>query len=146
MSNSYFQRDANHVPITALGLTEEKTIDFVAETTGAVGTTTLFSVTGTVAINVYGFCTENLAGSGTLAVGVSGSTSCLCDQQNATAIDNHEVWHDSVLAVGGQVAGHWHIINQDIIQTIASDTVSAGSLTYYCNWVPLSSDGNVISA
>jgi len=141
-----YKRDKNFVPITTLGFQNNKTITYAAATTGAVGATTLFTVTGTVAVNVYGFCTTDLTGSGTLEVGVSGSTACLCDQQSATAIDNHEVWHDAVLAVGGQVAGHWHIINQDVIQTIASNTVTAGTLTYYCNWVPVSSDGQVTTA
>lgn len=141
-----FQRDENFVPITTLGLQEQKTITFAAGTTGAIGTTTLFSITGTVAVNVFGFCTSNLAGTGTIEVGVVGSTAALCDQQTATSIDDHEVWHDAVLAIAGQVAGHYHIINQDIIQTIATDTVTGGAITYYCQWVPISSDGEVITA
>lgn len=144
--NGAFNRDENFVPITTNGLQEEKSIVFVAGTTGAIGTTTLFSVTGTVAVNVYGLCTADLAGTGTIAIGVAGSTAALCDQQTATSIDNHEVWHDAVLAVGGAVAGHWHIINQDIIQTVASNTVTGGTIIYYCNWVPVSSDGNLIVA
>lgn len=143
---SAFERDANHVPITTVGLEESKSITFVAGTTGAIGTTTLFTVTGTVLVNVFGFCTSDLAGTGTIEVGVSGSTAALCNQQTATSIDNHEVWHDAVLAIGGSVAGHWHAIDQSIIQTIATNTVSGGTITYYCEWVPLSSDGNVVAA
>lgn len=144
--NAAFSRDANFVPITNLGLQQTKTITYVAGTTGAIGTTTLFTVTGTVAMNVFGFCSVDLTGTGTIEIGVAGSTAALCDQQNATAIDNHEVWHDSVLAVGGQIAGHYHVINQDVIQTIASNTVTAGTITFYCQWVPISSDGNVVAA
>lgn len=44
------------------------------------------------------------------------------------------------------VAGHLHPIDQDVIQTIATNTVTGGTLIYYCNWVPLSSDGNVTAA
>lgn len=143
ITTQYFMRDANYVPITNLGLNASKTITFAAGTTGAVGATTLFTVTGTVAVNVFGFCTADLAGSGTIEVGVAGSTACLCNQQSATAIDNHEVWHDAVLAIGGQVTGHEHIINQDVIQTIATNTVSGGTITYYCLWSPISEDGNV---
>lgn len=140
-------RDANGVPITENGiLTGPKTITFVGATTGAVGATTLFTITGTVAVNVFGFCTTDLAGSGTIELGVSGATACLADQQSATTIDNHDVWHDSVIAIGGQVAGHTHIINQDIIQTIATNTVSGGVMSYYCWWTPISSDGNVVVA
>jgi len=139
-------RDDNDAAITTLGIEKSKTITYSALTTGATGTTTLFTVTGTVAVNVIGFCTTDLTGSGTIEIGVAGSTACLCNQQNATAIDNHEVWHDNVLAIGGQASGHWHIINQDIIQTIATDTVTAGVITYYVNYVPLSDGANIVVA
>lgn len=145
-ANGAFQRDENFVPITTIGLQEQKTITYVAGTTGAVGTTTLFTVTGKVAVNVYALCTADLAGSGTIEVGVAGSTAALCNQQSATAIDNHEVWHNSSLAIAANVAGHLHPIDQDVIQTIATNTVTGGTLIYYCNWVPLSSDGNVTAA
>lgn len=139
-------RDDNDSAVPTLGLQQTKTITFVAGTTGAVGATTLFTVTGTVALNVYGFCTTDLTGTGTLEIGTSSSTACLCDQQSATSIDNHEVWHDAVLAIGGQVAGHWHVVNQSVIQTIATNTVTGGVLTYYCNWVPLSQGATVVAA
>lgn len=143
-----FQRDANHVPITNLGLQASKTITYVAGTTGAVGATTLFTVTGTVACNVFAICTSDLTsgGSATIEVGVSGSTASICNQQTATNIDNHEVWHDAILAVAGQVAGHEHIINQDVIQTIATTTITGGTLEYYCLWTPLSEGATVTAA
>jgi len=144
---SAFSRDANGVPITTMGiLATPKSITFVAGTTGAVGATTLFTVTGTIAVNIIGLCTTDLAGAGTIEIGTATSTACLCDQQSATAIDNHEVWHDNILAIGGAAANHWHVINESVIQTIATNTVSGGILTYYCNWAPLSSDGNVVVA
>lgn len=145
-ANGAFQRDENFVPITTIGLQETKTITYVAGTTGAVGATTLFTVTGKVAVNVYALCTADLTGSGTIEVGVLGSTAALCNQQSATAIDNHEVWHNSSLAIAANVAGNLHPIDQDVIQTIATNTVTGGTLIYYCNWVPLSSDGNVTAA
>lgn len=145
-SASAFTRDANFVPITNLGLTANKSITYVAGTTGAVGTTTLFTVTGTVALNVFALCTTDLAGSGTIEVGTATSTASLCDQQSATAIDNHELWNNAVIAAGGQVSGGFHVINEDVIQTIATNTVSGGILNYYCLWTPLSSDGNVVAA
>lgn len=141
-----FQRDANHVPITTLGLQASKTITYVAGTTGAVGATTLFTVTGKVALNVFAICTSDLTGSGTLEVGVAGSTAALCNQQSATAIDNHEVWHDSTLAIAGNVAGHLHPVDQDVIQTIATNTVTGGTLIFYCNWTPLSDGASVVAA
>jgi hypothetical protein len=141
-----FRRDANGVPITGLGLIEKKTITFAAGTTGAIGTTTLFTVLGNVACNVFGFCTTDLTGTGTLEIGVAGSTAALANQQAATAIDNHEVWHDAVLAVGGQVAGHEHIVNQDVILTIAGNTVTGGTIEFYCMWYPLDESSEVTVA
>jgi len=146
---STFRRDANHVPIQTLGFTNIKTIAFDGTTgKGAQGTTTLFTITGTVAVNFYGFCTEDLAsaGGGTCAVGVAGATASLADQQNATAIDNHEVWSDAVLAIGGTVANHYHPIDQNIILTIGTADVTNGTIDFYVNWVPLSPDANLENA
>jgi hypothetical protein len=139
-----FGRDDNDSAITTLGLQQEKTITYAALTTGATGTTTLFTVTGTVAVKVFGFCTTNLAGSGTIEVGVAGSTAALCDQVAATDVDNHDVYQGSVLAIAGSLAD-WKIINQNIIQTIATDTISGGVLTFYCEYVPLSEGAHVVA-
>ena len=141
-----FQRDENFVPITTVGFQASKTITFVAGTTGATGATTLFTVTGRVMVNVFGFCTTDLTGSGTIEVGVSGSTAALCNQQNATAIDNHEVWSNSSLAIAANVANHLHPIDQNVIQTIATNTVTGGTMTYYVNWIPLTEGATVTAA
>lgn len=143
---NFFRRDANHVPITNLGLQASKAITYVAGTTGAIGTTTLFTVTGTVAINIFAVCSTDLAGLGTIEVGVSGSTACLANQQVATSIDNNMIWNGAVLAIGGQAGGDLHIVNQNVIQTIATNTVSAGILTFYCLWTPLSEGASVVAS
>lgn len=145
---SSFDRDANSVPITTVGLRESKSITYAASTTGATGATTLFTVTGTVAINVFGLCTASLTsgGSATIEVGVSGSTAALCNQQTATDVDAHMAYHDAVLAIGGQVAGHQHIVDQDVIQTIGTTTITGGSIAWYCWWVPISTNGDVSAA
>ena len=137
-------RDANFRTISsneAFKLSSDWT--FAALTTGATGAHTLFTVTGTVALNVFGLCTSDLAGTGTLEMGVAGGTTSLADQQSATAIDDHEVWHDAVLAIGGQAASHSHIVDQDVILTVGTNTVTGGTMTFYCVWRPLSDDGNV---
>lgn len=145
---SAFVRDANHVPITALGLTETKQITFSALTTGAVGATTLFTVTGCVAVRLFGVVSgTDVTGSGTIEAGISGNTAALLAQTTGTALDVGEVWIDNAPATietlpALQVIG----AGQDIIQTIATDTLNAGTLTYYCLWVPISSDGNVVAA
>ena len=147
MSNQFFQRDANFVPITNLGLVATKTITYSALTTGAVGLTTLFTVMGAVGVRLFGVCSVDLTGSGTLEAGISGNTAALLAQTTGTAIDANEVWIDTAPATvealpAIQIIG----AGQDIIQTIGTDTLTAGTLTYYCLWTPLSTDGNVVAA
>lgn len=145
---SAFNRDANHVPITNLGLVESKAITYAAATTGATGATTLFTVTGTVAMRVFAVASgTDLTGSGTLEVGISGNTAAILAQVAATALDVGEVWFsDTPATVGTLPAIQVLTAGTDIIQTISTNTVTAGTLTYYCLWNPISSDGNVVAA
>jgi hypothetical protein len=140
------QRDANWRTIDnndAFLLTSDWA--FEAASTGATGAHALFEVTGVVALNVIGLCTADLTsgGSATVEVGTATSTAALCSQQTATNIDDHEVWHDSVLAIGGQVAGHTHIVDEDVILTVATAAVSGGAMKFIAFWRPISADGNV---
>lgn len=145
---SFFTRDANNVPITGLGLVETKSITFSALTTGATGATTLFTVTGVVAVRLFGVVSgTDVTGSGTIEAGISGNTAALLAQTTGTALDVGEVWIDTAPATvealpALQIIG----AGQDIIQTIATDTLNAGTLTYYCAWFPISTDGNVVAA
>ena len=144
---SSFQRDANRVPITNKGLLETKAITYAAATTGAVGPTTLFTVTGTVIVNIFAVCSTDLTGSGTIEVGISGNTAALIAQTTGTAIDANEVWVDTAPAtVEAPLTDKILTAGTDIIQTIATDTLTAGVLTYYCFWNPVSSDGLVVAA
>lgn len=148
MTDSTFTRDGNFVPITNLGLIASKAITFSALTTGAVGATTLFTVTGAVAVRLFGVVSgADVTGSGTIEAGISGNTAALIAQTTGTALDVGEVWIDNAPATvealpALQIIG----AGQDIIQTIATDTLTAGTLTYYCLWTPISSDGNVVAA
>lgn len=146
--NAAFSRDENFVPIQGLGFTATKAITFSALTTGAVGTTTIFTVTGVVAVRLFGVVSgTDVTGSGTIEAGISGNTAALLAQTTGTTLDVGEIWIDmgpatvellptlSILAAG-----------TDIIQTIATDTLTAGTLTYYCLWFPISTDGNLVAA
>lgn len=149
MSNiqQFYQRDANNVPIINLGLIASKSITYSALTTGAVGATTLFTVTGCVGVRIFGVCSDDLTGSGTIEVGIAGNTASLIAQTTGTAIDANEVWIDTVPATvealpSIQIIG----AGQDIIQTIGTDTLTGGTLTYYCLWTPISTDGLLVVA
>lgn len=146
--SSSFQRDANYTPIQGLGVTETKAITYAAATTGATGATTLFTVTGVVAVRIFGVCSGDLTsgGAATIEVGIAGNTAALIAQSTATAIDNGEIWLDTGPATVEAIPTGSILSGTNIIQTIASTTITGGTLTYYCVWFPISSDGNVVAA
>lgn len=146
--NQSFSRDNNRIPVTNLGFTLSKAITYAAGTTGATGATTLFTVTGVVAVRVFAVVSgTDLTGSGTLEVGISGNTPALLAQVNATALDVGEIWTDNAPStVEALPAINILAAGTDIIQTIGTDTVTAGTLTYYCLWNPISSDGVITAA
>ena len=146
---SAFSRDANGVPITSDGLIVSKAITYVAGTTGAVGATTLFTVTGAVTVRVFGICGTSISGAATLEVGISGDTARILAQiVNATDLLIDEIYLDATPTLKVEVLPAQVIISngQDIIQTIGSTAITAGQITYYCIWTLLSSDGNVVAA
>lgn len=146
--NAQFNRDNNYVPITALGFTATKAITFSALTTGATGATTLFTVTGTVALRLFGVVSgTDVTGFGTIEAGIAGNTAALLAQTTGTALDVGEVWIDNAPATveplpALQIIG----AGQDVIQTIGTDTLDSGTLTYYCLWFPISNDGQITAA
>ena len=146
-SRGAFKRDDNAVPITGLGLIASKAITYVAGTTGATGATTLFTITGTVAVNVFAVCSGvDLTGAGTLEVGITGNTAAVIAQTAATAIDLGEIWYGTNPPTVGVMPNQLILAGTNIIQTIAGNTVTAGTLTYYCCWTPVSTDGNIVAA
>ncbi len=146
---SSFQRDANGVPIVNEGLIATKTITYVGATTGATGATTLFTVTGCVAVRVFGVCGLTLVGAATLEVGISGATAIILAQLvDATVLATDEIYVDATPTTKVEALPSSLIIGngQDIIQTIGTTALTGGVLTYYCLWNPLSSNGNVVAA
>lgn len=146
MTDQAFLRDANHVPITGLGLMASKAITYSALTTGATGATTLFTITGKVALRIFAIVSGvDLTGSGTLEVGIAGNTAALIAQVAATALDVGEKWVDATPATVVALPA-LQIVDGNVIQTIATNTVTAGTLTFYCLWFPISADGDVAAA
>ena len=122
----------------------ESTWTFVENLTGDQAAHTLFTVTGNVLASVFGVCDTNIAGAGTMEVGVTGNTACLIAQiANATTLDDGDVWVDADTAVGAGLIPHPSVINDgnDIILTIGTADLTAGVVDFYCLWRPLSSTG-----
>jgi len=129
-----------------------KSVTFVAATTGkfATGTFKIADVTGIVAVQVFATCGVNLvsAGGGTLEVGTALSTAALIAQTTATDLDANEIWHDATPDSSIElttVLTH-KMVTQDINYKIGTADISAGAVTFYILWSPISDDGNVVIA
>lgn len=143
-------RDGNNQVITSTKAFKASTsVTFAAATTGAVGTGTLFTVTGDVLVTIFGVCTVDLTGGGSIKVGTANNDATFIPLTTGTAIDAGELWQSATptLEAGAALANARPIANgADIIYMITSDTITAGAITFYCLWRPLSSDGNVVAA
>lgn len=118
-------------------------------------TAAAFTVTGDVLVNVWGVvgstAITSTSGTTTLAVGTTESTTSILA---ASTIDNTQfaatdVWVDSSPANDSESLAERRVViggGADIILTRNVDDITAGSLTLYCEWKPLSSDGNVVAA
>lgn len=160
MISGTIPRDANRVPLLdpSFGVAVKSTPSaFIGGTTNARGDydgtsnpTTLFSVTGDVLVRVFGICTVSLAGaSATIEVGVAGDTDYLIAQTTATTIDANMAWKDASPTLGGlsSLPAQQALVNgQDIIETLGTANITAGSLYYICIFYPLSPDGDVVAA
>ena len=142
------QRDANRVPIQGkYPFLVSKEVTFTAAGNGAVGNITLFTVTGDVLVTIFAVCSTSLTGSGTVEVGITGNTAGLIAQTTGTDIDAGEVWIDNAPATIEALPSAVILTNStDIIQTVGSDTITAGVVTYYCLFRPLSSSATVVAA
>lgn len=115
---------------------------------------TLFTVTGDVAVRVYGVCTTTLAsaGGGTISVGVTNNTALLIASTTATTITTTaNFWPSATVTDNGgllsAVTATTVIVNSsNIIETIGTADISAGQIYYICLWRPISHDGNVVPA
>lgn len=150
--------DRNGQPVTdpKWSLVATKTMVFDGGTTndpgdfdGTGNPATLFTVTGPVLMRVMGVCTTNLAGaSATLSVGTALTAAGLIAQTTATDIDANEIWHDASPDASVELSSvlSERIVNQNVIQTVGTANITAGAITYYCYWFPLTNDAKVVAA
>lgn len=141
------QIDANRRTITSNeAFLLESTWTFVENLTGDQAAHTLFTVTGNVLVSVFGICDTNIAGAGTMEVGVAGNTAGLIAQiADATDLDDGDIWVDATPGVGVEAVPSTFILNDgaDIILTIGTADLTAGVVDFYCLWRPLSSGSSV---
>jgi hypothetical protein len=128
----------------------EKTITFDgAAGTGAQGAVPIFTVTGEVlVVALVPYCTVNVAGdTGTIALGVTGSTTLFLGATTGTDIDAGDFWMDTSPAeVGGMAipaALKDIAITANVIGTVATADLTGGAIRFNLWYLPLSSDGSV---
>ncbi len=118
-------------------------------------TAAAFTVTGDVMVRVIGVvgatAITSTSGTTTLAVGTAESTGGIIA---ATTVDNTgfaatDVWTDATVANDvDAVPSTWFVVGGGtaIVLTRSVDDILGGILTLYCQWMPLSADGNVVAA
>ena len=120
--------------------------------TGAIGEVDLFTVTGSVLLNMVCVCSGSLTGQAgaTIEVGISGSTAAIIAQTLAANLINTEIWHDnspdSKIEAGGVMASYIISGGEDVILTVGTGNVSSGSLAIQAWWTPITVDGAVAAA
>jgi hypothetical protein len=130
----------------------QKTVTFTgAAGAGAVGTTTVFTVTGEILIvALTPTCTVNLTttgGTGTLALGVTSATTFFIAATTGDDIDAGDIWVDATpteanaFALPSGFKDIW--CTDNVIITHATNAATAGAIRFDMYWMPLSSDGAV---
>lgn len=129
-----------------------RTYSFAADG-GTAGTFTMFTVSGTVFVQVFGVCQTSLTadGAATIELGIVGNTAALLAQATATDLDQYMTWQDaSPETHPGAVdltARSFVITNgADIGFKVTTANLTAGVIDFYCMWAPLSADGLVVAA
>ncbi len=136
-----------------------KTVAFAGGVgTGAVGTVALFTVTGSVKVQIEATCTESLAeaapGSATICLGYTGTTNAFIAATNALDLDAGDLWFDSTPTetikdtATAQLAKTSIGNGTDILAEIATADINDGTIVFRCEWEPLlpSGAGLVVAA
>lgn len=138
--------DANYRSINGLypfKLTSEWT--FVGNETGDQAAHTVFTVTGDVLVTVWGQCKTNIAGAGTMELGIVGNVAGIIARiADATDLDAGENWVDATPETISTLPSTLILNNgSDIILTIGTADLTAGVVDFACLWRPVSSDGSI---
>jgi len=111
---------------------------------------TLFTVTGTVIVNVTAVCLVDVAsvaaGNIEVGIGAGADTGALIATTVATTCIAGEIWHDATPDKEIELSS---VVNESIISDgndivlTPSAQIDTGTLAFYCFWSALSADGLV---
>jgi hypothetical protein len=112
------------------------------------GALNIFTVTGDVIVRVVAVCKTSVAsvGAGNVELGIAGATGELLPTTLGTDLDAGDIWHDATpdAKIELESVRRDYIISDgnDIILTLSAQ-IDSGVINFYCEWEPLSIDGNV---
>ncbi len=113
---------------------------------GAIGTVDLFTVSGPCKVRLSAYCDVTLTGaSATIEVGVAGGTATLIAQTTGTDLDAGMFWVDTGPALVEAALGIFNVA-LDIILTVATAAVTAGKITFLCEYEPIQAGAKVEAA
>lgn len=115
---------------------------------------TVFTVTGTVLLTCFGVVTTALTSTGangTLALGTADAAGAIIAATTVNGTILHtagQIW----TSTGGvqtiyalPASGAWFAVSgSNIVLTIATNSMTAGGMTLYCIWTPLSTGAGVV--
>jgi hypothetical protein len=113
---------------------------------------TLFTVTGTVLMQVFAVITTAITSTGatgTISIGVSGATAALLPLTVADGSNfpTGAVWTDASPTLKAESLGDAYSAvleaSSNVIATIATNSLTAGGIIVYCRWVPISAGATV---
>jgi len=112
---------------------------------------TIFTVTGVNLVRaIFGECNTSLVGAATVEVGTANNTAKLLAQiANATTLDAGDFYTDAGTEAEVELladSGSFYVINDDIVETLASANVTAGQIDYYVVWAPAEPGASIVSA
>lgn len=133
---------------------ESKTITFDGGTANDIGDydgtgnpSTQFNVTGMVAARAFARITDDLTGAtATIELGLTGNTAAMIAQATATDLDDGEIYTDSGPSTAEALPGYKLINGQDIILTVGTANITAGTMEIVVEFYPISDDGDVRAA
>jgi len=114
----------------------------------------IFTVTGDVMVRVFAVVgatgVTSTSGTTTLSVGTAEDIDGIL---GATTVDNAQlaatdVWVDTSPAMDVEaLSSNWFIIGggADVTVTRSADDLTAGAITFYCQWLPLSVGASIVS-
>lgn len=122
---------------------------------GAVGTVTVFTITGRVWVETFlAFCTEDLAsaGGGTIQAGTTSDPDGFVPSTTATDIDNNEWWSSATPAPGAvsvpnnNTGGLTTLLrrkqmSESAILTIGTGDITNGTIIFDVWWMPITDNG-----